>query len=93
MLASNRHHTTKNSGTNQYFTKNQNEMESTMENEIIIIMSWCIWKGRNNWIFNEILAIVDACREMFKRETSLVCHRVKPELSAKIRDWIQNSIS
>jgi hypothetical protein len=33
MLASNRHHTTKNSGTNQYFTKNQNEMESNMENE------------------------------------------------------------
>jgi hypothetical protein len=61
--------------------------------EIIIIMSWCIWKSRNNWIFNKNPATVEACREMFKREMRLVCHRVKPEIGDRIRSWIQQSVS
>jgi hypothetical protein len=61
--------------------------------EIIIIMSWCIWISRNNWIFNEILPTVEACREMLKGEMRLMCHRIKPGVGDRIRSWIQHSVT
>jgi hypothetical protein len=33
--------------------------------------------------------MVDDCREMFKTELRLLCHRVNPEIGDKIRTWIQ----
>jgi hypothetical protein len=48
--------------------------------EAIIIMTWCIWRCRNNWIFNEIPPLVSECKAMFRSEIVLLCHRVKPIL-------------
>jgi hypothetical protein len=61
--------------------------------EIIIIMSWCIWRSRNNWIFNEISPTVEACREMLKGEMRLICHRIKSGVGDRIRRWIQHSVT
>jgi hypothetical protein len=61
--------------------------------EIIIIVSWCIWRSRTNWIFNEIPPTVEACREMFKGEMSLIWHRIKPGIGDRIRSWIQHSVT
>jgi hypothetical protein len=36
--------------------------------------------------------MVDECREMFKTEMNLLCHRVKPEIGDKIRTWTQCSV-
>jgi hypothetical protein len=60
--------------------------------ESIIIMTWCIWKSRNNWIFNETQPTINECKEMFKKEMILMCHRVKPSLKEEISNWLQNSV-
>jgi hypothetical protein len=60
--------------------------------ESIIIMTWCIWKSRNNWIFNETPPTINEWKEMFKKEMILVCHRVKPSLKEEISNWLQNSV-
>jgi hypothetical protein len=56
--------------------------------ETIIIMTWCIWRCRNNWIFNEISPSVSECKAMFKIEFALLCHRVKPNLKEDISTWL-----
>jgi hypothetical protein len=56
--------------------------------ETIIIMTWCIWRSRNNWIFNEIPPSVIECKAMFRNEIFLLCHRVKPNLKEEISIWL-----
>jgi hypothetical protein len=56
--------------------------------ETIIIMTWYIWRSRNNWILNEIPPSVIECKAMFRNEISLLCHRVKPNLKKKISIWL-----
>jgi len=36
--------------------------------EVIIIMAWCIWTQRNNWLFNSIPPTVQGCKEAFKKD-------------------------
>jgi hypothetical protein len=58
--------------------------------EAIIIMTWCIWRCRNNWIFNKIPPSVPECKAMFRSEIALLCHRVKPALKEDITSWLLN---
>jgi hypothetical protein len=55
-------------------------------------MTWCIWKSRNNWIFNETPPTTNEYKEMFKKEMRLVFHRVKPAMKEKISNWMQNFV-
>jgi hypothetical protein len=58
--------------------------------ECIVILTWCIWRSRNNWIFNEIPPTVNECKAMFKKDFFfLLCHRVKPSLREEINIWLQ----
>jgi hypothetical protein len=45
--------------------------------EIIIIMSWCIWKETNAWLFNNEDPSVQHCKASFKSEFALVILRAK----------------
>jgi hypothetical protein len=41
--------------------------------ECIVILTWCIWRSRNNWIFNEIPPTVNECKAMFKKDFFFCC--------------------
>jgi hypothetical protein len=49
--------------------------------DIIILMTWCIWKERNGWLFTREDTSVDRCLVHFKREFALVIHRAKSSRS------------
>ena len=52
--------------------------------EIIILMSWCIWTQRNNWLFNMIHPSVVGCKAKFKEEFSILLHRAKRNTFLKL---------
>jgi hypothetical protein len=58
--------------------------------EIIIIMSWCIWKERNAWIFNNEDPSVDHYKVMFKKEFAMFIHRAKMRMVDDMRSWLIN---
>jgi hypothetical protein len=45
--------------------------------DIIILMTWCIWKEQNGWLFTSEDPSVDRCLMLFKRDFALVIHREK----------------
>jgi hypothetical protein len=51
--------------------------------ETIIIMCWCIWTKRNDWVFNDSHPRVLNCKEKLKREFDLIIHRPK---SSRVSD-------
>jgi hypothetical protein len=58
--------------------------------EIIIIMFWCIWTERNDWLFNNEDTQVAKCKEKFKREFGLVIHRSKSSRVLDMKAWLYN---
>lgn len=48
------------------------------------IMIWCMWKYKNRWIFENIPPMTTMCNEMFVKKMILLCHRVKPQIAAKL---------
>jgi hypothetical protein len=45
--------------------------------EVLILMTWCIWKTRNNWIFIEVDPTEEDCWRLFHKEFLLLLHRPK----------------
>jgi hypothetical protein len=60
------------------------QLTKTWKMEVIIIMIWCMWKYRNRWIFENIPPMTTMCNEMFVKKMILLCHRVKPQIAAKL---------
>jgi hypothetical protein len=58
--------------------------------EIIILMCWCIWTKRNNWLFNGEDPSVSNCIIMFKREFDPVIHRSKESRKETMSIWLCN---
>ncbi|TVU25140.1 hypothetical protein EJB05_27622, partial [Eragrostis curvula] len=56
--------------------------------EIIILMTWSIWKTRNNWMFNDIDPTIPDCKDLFRKEFLLLLHRAKRSYFPRIKEWI-----
>jgi hypothetical protein len=56
--------------------------------EIIILMCWCIWIARNDWLFNEEDPNLDSCKSHFKKEFALVILRAKPSRVQQMEAWL-----
>ena len=57
--------------------------------EIIIVMSWCIWMQRNDFIFRGIQLTQDACWQHFKKEFALVILRANPRKKPLMSSWLE----
>jgi hypothetical protein len=57
--------------------------------DIIIILSWCIWMARNDFIFQGLQHDLDSVRGRFKKEFSLVIYGAKESLKQPMNTWLQ----
>ena len=57
--------------------------------DIIIVMSWCIWMQRNDFIFGGLQPSIDLCWQHFKKELALVILRASPKKQAPMTQWLE----
>jgi hypothetical protein len=57
--------------------------------EIVILMTWSIWKTRNAWLFQNKAPTVQLCKNEFARELHLVMLRAKDRFDSTIPAWLQ----
>jgi hypothetical protein len=55
--------------------------------EVINVMTWSIWKCRNEWFFENVGPIVHHCKNDFRKEMLLVIHRARVKYSI---EWLQH---
>nr|TKW02808.1 hypothetical protein SEVIR_7G037600v2 [Setaria viridis] len=58
--------------------------------EIILLMTWSIWKMRNAWMFNNEDPTVERCKLTFIQEFSMLRHRAKPRHLPMMEVWEQS---
>ena len=59
---------------------------------VTILMCWAIWTVRNDFIFKNVQPSVQAAKETFKKELSLLSLRAKAKVSVTFNLWIQNML-
>lgn len=59
----------------------------------IILMSWSIWKSRNDLIFKGIRPQVQSCKTNFVKELKLILFRIKPSLLPSFELWLNNLVT
>jgi hypothetical protein len=57
--------------------------------EIIILMTWSIWKCCNAWLFQNKDPTVQQCKHEFTKELLLVTHRALGRFDSDIPEWLQ----
>lgn len=55
--------------------------------EIIVLMCWTIWKARNDLIFRQEIPSLQASKDFFRKEFSLLLLRAKKSYSPLIDQW------
>jgi hypothetical protein len=60
--------------------------------EIIILMSWTIWRARNDFIFRQINPSFQQSKEHFSHELQMLLLRAKKSYSPRLNQWIANLI-
>jgi hypothetical protein len=56
--------------------------------EIIILMTWSIWKSRNEWLFSNKDPSVHRCTQEFSKELRLIMHRAQGKFDTSIPNWL-----
>jgi hypothetical protein len=56
--------------------------------EVIILMTWSIWKSRNEWLFENKDPSVHHCTYEFSKELRLVIHRARGKYDISIPSWL-----
>jgi hypothetical protein len=56
--------------------------------EVIILMTWSIWKSRNEWLFENKDPSVHHCTHEFSKELRLVIHRARGKYDISIPSWL-----
>jgi hypothetical protein len=56
--------------------------------EIIILMTWSIWKSRNEWLFENKDPSVHHCKNEFSKELRTVVHRARGKYDNSIPNWL-----
>jgi hypothetical protein len=57
---------------------------------VIILMSWTIWKARNEAVFNNRLMSIQECKRDFLMELTKVSCRIKTSISLQFEQWCQH---
>lgn len=68
----------------------KNQMPTQFFMVAVILMSWTIWRARNELIFNNNQVSIQECRMFFFKELWLVSLRVKASLAPTFEQWIQS---
>ena len=66
------------------------QLHSPISLDIIILLCWAIWTSRNGVIFQNHPASISLARSTFKKEVTLILHRVKPKHKECLVEWINN---
>ncbi|KQK06703.1 hypothetical protein BRADI_2g27912v3 [Brachypodium distachyon] len=65
------------------------ELNAPSHMEISTLVTWSIWKARNDFIFNGITPSFYRCRRTFKEDLNLVFHRAKRKKYKRLHAWIE----
>lgn len=82
--------TVQNEGTFRNIQAIRDQMQNQFFMVAVILMSWTIWRARNELIFNNNQVTIQECRTLFFKETQLVSLRVKASLSMNFDQLIQS---
>lgn len=74
----------------QIFRKIKDKLSVPFFMEIIILMTWSIWKTRNDWIFNGIDPSVQECRRRLQTELTLLLLRARPDHLPGLNNLMQS---
>jgi hypothetical protein len=66
----------------------KNQLNVPFSMEVIILMTWSIWKSRNEWLFANKDPLVHHCTQKFCKELRLIIHRARRNFDTSIPNWL-----